>query len=83
MLHLQSTRNLLSLFHACKQTSCPLGSRTTGVDSSATSHDALSRAKLLATLHKCIVAVSGKVDYVSSFRAAWYKSRQFHLIADG
>ncbi|KXZ48209.1 hypothetical protein GPECTOR_29g115 [Gonium pectorale] len=36
-----------------------------GVDSTAASSDALEAAKLLASQHRCIVAVSGAVDYIT------------------
>ncbi|PNW81666.1 hypothetical protein CHLRE_06g255350v5 [Chlamydomonas reinhardtii] len=41
------------------------GSGVRGVDSTAASRDALEAAKQLAVAHKCIVAVSGEVDYVT------------------
>jgi hydroxyethylthiazole kinase len=37
---------------------------TRGVDSTADVKDAKSAAKELATQHRCVVAVSGEVDYV-------------------
>nr|BCL66148.1 hydroxyethylthiazole kinase [Volvox reticuliferus]BCL66216.1 hydroxyethylthiazole kinase [Volvox reticuliferus] len=39
-----------------------------GVDSTATSSDAVEAAKQLASKHSCIVAVSGAVDYVTDGR---------------
>ncbi len=36
------------------------------MDSTASSSDALSMAKLLARDYQCVVAVSGEVDYVSN-----------------
>lgn len=44
---------------------CHLAGNVRGVDSTATSKDALPAAKALAEQHKCIVAVSGAVDFVS------------------
>mmetsp|Transcript_10306 Transcript_10306/g.26846 ORF Transcript_10306/g.26846 Transcript_10306/m.26846 type:complete len:290 (+) Transcript_10306:111-980(+) len=59
IIALADAAGCVSTKEAAQQRAC------SGVDSTATSDDALSQAKLLAAQHKCIVAVSGKVDFVT------------------
>jgi hydroxyethylthiazole kinase len=45
--------------------SAPHGAAGKGVDSLATSDDAIDAAKSLAQAHGCVVAVSGEIDYIT------------------
>jgi hydroxyethylthiazole kinase-like sugar kinase family protein len=49
---------------------CPPKGNVKGVDSTASSHEALDAAKAVAAAHGCIVAVSGATDLVRAPAAA-------------